>query len=177
MDTAKKAQKDDIGLTMWDAMILQVKAPAATTFEEPPTLDEFARDYVMRGEKIVAAQTLSRNNNKFYGQWLMLHVPFDRATDFLRDEIDELVPQSLRYLAMALQCEHPAARVWKLHDAIEDEMRLEGCAPKFREHFHKQFAVQKKMVVPDVASWKLFNKSTERWFQILCFQFASPSSL
>ncbi|OLP85771.1 hypothetical protein AK812_SmicGene33220, partial [Symbiodinium microadriaticum] len=40
------------------------------------SLEEFAARYVVRGEKLVAADMLSRLNDKFYGQWLMLHVPF-----------------------------------------------------------------------------------------------------
>ena len=38
------------------------------------TLEDFAADYKMQGEKIVAAETLSRLNDKFFGQWLMLNL-------------------------------------------------------------------------------------------------------
>ena len=47
------------------------------------SLQDFVRDYVMRGEKTVAAEFLSRLSEKYYGQWLMMHVPFRRASDFL----------------------------------------------------------------------------------------------
>ena len=36
----------------------------------------------MEGQKLVAAECLSRLNDNFYGQWLMLHVPFKRPEDF-----------------------------------------------------------------------------------------------
>ena len=49
------------------------------------SLEDFAVEYNMQAEKIVAAQTLSRFNDKFFGQWLMLNVPFkSRQTSMSR---------------------------------------------------------------------------------------------
>ena len=74
------------------------------------TMEEFAVDYTMRGEKVVAAEMLSRMNDKFFGQWLMLHVPFHRAADFLDEAVMELVPADMKYLALAWLCPHPHAQ-------------------------------------------------------------------
>ena len=62
-------------------------------------LEEYAHDYVMRGEKVVAAEMLSRMNDKFFGQWLMLHVPFHRAAEFLDDAVMELAPADMKVTA------------------------------------------------------------------------------
>ena len=43
------------------------------------TLEDFAASYRMQGEKVVAAETVSKFNDRFFGQWLMLHVPFRSA--------------------------------------------------------------------------------------------------
>ena len=39
-------------------------------------LEEFGNDCEMHGEKIIAAETVSRLNDKYYGQWLALNHPF-----------------------------------------------------------------------------------------------------
>ena len=53
-------------------------------------LEDFAADYKMQGEKIVAAETLSRLKDKFFGQWLMLNVPFREPSDFYSHCADQL---------------------------------------------------------------------------------------
>ena len=42
------------------------------------TLEEFAAAYKMRGEKVVSTDMLSRLNDRYYGQWMSLNVPFER---------------------------------------------------------------------------------------------------
>ena len=39
-------------------------------------LTEYANAYVPRGEKLVAASTYSMLNDRYYGQWVVLHRPF-----------------------------------------------------------------------------------------------------
>ena len=39
-------------------------------------LDAFANNYVTQGEKLVAASTYSMLNDRYYGQWTVLHTPF-----------------------------------------------------------------------------------------------------
>ena len=95
-------------------------------------LEDFAVAYRVRGEKIAAAETLSRLNDRFYGQWLVLHVPFRRVTDFVDDALLRRAPAEHRYLAMALTCEHPVARAtWHDDARIAEELKMEAHT---REH-------------------------------------------
>lgn len=41
-----------------------------------PDLETFARDYKTKGEKAVCCAMRSRLSDEFYGQWMVLHVPF-----------------------------------------------------------------------------------------------------
>ena len=89
---------------------------------------DFVRDYTCQGEKVVAAEMLSRLNDRFYGQWLMLHCPFTKASDFLLDaEAEQRVPPEHKYFAMALQCRHEVAKkMWCKEAAIQTEMEEEA---------------------------------------------------
>ena len=49
------------------------------------SLGIFANQYKTRGEKLVAADTLSRMNDRYYGQWLALNIPFRELDDFAAD--------------------------------------------------------------------------------------------
>ncbi|MCR9130895.1 MAG: hypothetical protein NXI12_15425, partial [Alphaproteobacteria bacterium] len=88
-------------------------------------LPEFAAAYKMQGEKVVAADMLSHFNDRFYGQWLMLRVPFEDPSDFLLPaELAAKVPACYKYFAMALLCRHPtAAAFWQDDEAIAAELR------------------------------------------------------
>lgn len=98
------------------------------------SLGAFAPEYVMAGEKVVAADMLSRYNDRFYGQWLMLNVPFKSPKDFIRPVKSQLalVPAEHRNFAMALLCEHAVARAtWHNAEALKKELRVEGHSQKF----------------------------------------------
>ena len=47
-------------------------------------LEGFANQYQTKGEKMVAAGRNSMMNDKFHGQWLVLHRPFRHLEDFKR---------------------------------------------------------------------------------------------
>ena len=66
-------------------------------------LGEFASAYKMFGEKVVAAETVSIFNDKYFGQWLMLFKPFRKASDFLDANIMQKVPQRYQLFACALR--------------------------------------------------------------------------
>eukprot|EP00438_Fugacium_kawagutii_P000653 Skav222305 [mRNA] locus=scaffold1249:3867:8406:+ [translate_table: standard] len=102
------------------------------------SLEAFARDYVMYGEKIVAANMLSRLNDRFYGQWLMLHVPFKDPKEFYDGRVVKqkltLVPEAHRYFAMVMRCRHQVARdMWESREKVEEELRIEAHTRSFRE--------------------------------------------
>ncbi|CAJ1414910.1 unnamed protein product, partial [Effrenium voratum] len=66
------------------------------------TLDAFARRWRPQGEKVVAAEMLSRLSDRHYGQRLVLFKPFKRLADLVDETQLSKVPQQLRYLTMAL---------------------------------------------------------------------------
>ncbi len=101
---------------------------------KPGTIEAFANDYQMSGEKVVACATGSRLRDKFYGQWLVLHIPFRDPTELLQIPGLENVPATDKYLAICLASQHPVAVATWTHRAMqEEEMLAEGIAQTSRE--------------------------------------------
>ena len=96
--------------------------------ESEATLEEFAANYVMQGEKVVAAETVSKLSDRYFGQWLMLNVPFENAADFcLPDHVARRLPEAHKYFAMAVLCEHPVAQaMWHDDEKIRAELKMEA---------------------------------------------------
>ena len=71
---------------------------------------------------MVAAVYLSRYNDEYYGQWLLMNKPFRDIDQFWRPEVD-VVPAHLYYQTMAflLAPEH-----WRSEDAIRGQLQLEA---------------------------------------------------
>ena len=95
--------------------------------EEP--LEAWANHAHTKGEVALAAMYLSRYNDCYYGQWVLMNVPFQGMDDLKRPELD-LVPDHLFYqaLALLLNPEH-----WTDPAAIRAELELEA----FREYHIK----------------------------------------
>ena len=72
----------------------------------------------MQGEKVVAAEFLSRFNDRFYGQGLILNVPFSDVSEFTAIDGLQLVPDDYKHFAMALLCDHEAARAMWHSDSL-----------------------------------------------------------
>ena len=51
---------------------------------EVPELEDFANNYISQGEKLVAACVYSMLNDRYYGQWVVLHVPFRQLAELER---------------------------------------------------------------------------------------------
>ena len=120
-----------------------------TASTEGQSLHQFARNYAMQGEKVVAADCLSRLNDLFYGQWLMLHVPFKQPEDFFEPMEEKLarVPQEHRNFAMALLCDHPVAQsMWHSEAAVEAELRQEALSKPFVKTLQAMVAAHKTLV-------------------------------
>jgi hypothetical protein len=60
------------------------------------TETEFANEYTMRGEQLVAVDTVWRHNDKFFRQWVLKHVPFRKKEDLDVPEVTARVPPRLR---------------------------------------------------------------------------------
>ena len=100
-------------------------------------LHDFAREFEVRGQQVVAVTMVSRFNDRHYGQWLMLNVPFADPRQFVNEDLLRRVPKEYRYLTMVLTCEHPVARAtWSSRDRLEAEMVAEA-----RDQRHIQMIV------------------------------------
>ncbi len=88
-------------------------------------LHDFVNNYKTRGEKLVAAGFYSMFNDKYFGQWLVLHKPFKKLQHFHKDAPDviEKVPPRYRNFALAM---HHAPEFWGNDDAIQEQMELEA---------------------------------------------------
>ena len=87
------------------------------------SLEEFARAYHPRGEKLIAASTVSRLRDLYYGQWMALHVPFRSLHKLLLEDIVARVPEKLKFSACALA---QAPDYWADEPRIRKDMELEA---------------------------------------------------
>ena len=130
------------GISGW----LKRKFLKQTDFEE---LDAFAAAYRVQGESVVAAETLSRLNDQFYGQWLMLHVPFNDINYFQDCCAESLakVPAEHQNFAMAVLCPHEvAAAMWHNDAALQDELKREALSKPFIKTIMSMVSSQKVLV-------------------------------
>ncbi|CAE8671044.1 unnamed protein product, partial [Polarella glacialis] len=115
------------------------------------SLAAFANTYKMQGEKIVACDMVSRMNDKYYGQWLVLHVPFRSVIDFVQPNVRLLVPAADKYLGMCLACEHAVARsLWhtpRLELLMDEDMKLEARTRIYRQQVAARLAPHVKKVL------------------------------
>jgi hypothetical protein len=88
-------------------------------------LEAYANSYTTRGEKLIATGTYSKFNDKYFGQWLVLHKPFRQLEEFHSNAMNviERVPERYRNFALAL---HYAPEFWNDDAAIKEEMELEA---------------------------------------------------
>ncbi len=111
------------------------------------SLDHYANDYRMRGEQIVACHMLSRRNDRYFGQWLVLNVPFRKISELLQPDAVALVPEEDRYMAMCLASEHPRARLfWNTDVLIDDDMKIEARTTKYREQILRELGARMFLV-------------------------------
>jgi len=72
---------------------------------------------------MIAADTVSRMNDKYFGQWLVLHTPFRRISELHDTELDDLVPHRYYNLACALK---RCPEYWRDPERIKKDMLLEA---------------------------------------------------
>ena len=95
--------------------------------EKFPTLKRFACEYVSKGEKLVAVDTVYEFNNRYCGQWLAIHVPFRSLDELWDKDVERLVPSSYKYLATALRICADKDRVpCEFHNLFLDEDKLKN---------------------------------------------------
>ncbi len=96
-------------------------------------LEKFANAYRMRGEQIVAVDTVYRLNDAFYLQWLILRVPFRSLQQLRLPDVFKKVPKHIRGFALALTITDSNALAppelqgfWRDEDRIRAEMKEEA---------------------------------------------------
>ena len=90
--------------------------------DEDQSLHDFVNTCQTRGETMMAVRTSSRFSDSFYGEWVMLHVPFRDLAD-LRVADLKLVPENFRCFAMAL---HHAEDFWRDIEQVKANLELEA---------------------------------------------------
>ena len=106
-------------------------------------LGEFATAYSTFGEKIIAAEMVSVFNDKYFGQWLMLNMPFRNAVDFLNPEVMAKVPPRYQMFACALQA---APSHWNSPAKIRDQLELEAKRTAYIDNALAMIDAQKAIV-------------------------------
>ena len=103
-----------------------------------PSLEEFANEYVVQGEQLVAVEYLWRLNDVFYGQWCMMNLPFRSLDVFDLPAVRERVPARYRWLATALVLSGDPAIApprlvgyWRDPARIAQDLQLEGSNDDF----------------------------------------------
>jgi len=92
---------------------------------EADSLEAFAAAVPCRGEKVVAAELVSRMNDRHYGQRLVLHTPFKNLRDFVDEDQLAKVPAEHRYLTMAILRGYGADI-----QVVAEELKVEGHSSK-----------------------------------------------
>ena len=126
---------------------------------EVASLEDFAANYMVKGQQFVAADTLSRMNDLFFGQWLVLHVPFSDVKELVDEDLLSRVPVAHRNFAMAMTCGHPVAKLhWSDEASIVAELKQEAHT---KEHIHTilQMIAANKSLVTDYLTGKLDAKA------------------
>ncbi|CAK0878230.1 unnamed protein product [Prorocentrum cordatum] len=84
------------------------------------TETEFANEYTMRGEQLVAVDTVWRHNDKFFRQWVLKHVPFRKKEDLDVPEV------TARLCADQSRVPPHLHNFWNSSDRIRKEMKDEA---------------------------------------------------
>ena len=88
------------------------------------TLEDFANNCKMEGEKLIAVDSVSVFNDRHYfGQWLALRAPFRNLEDLVDPSVAEKVPEQYQHLGNAL-ARHPEH--WSDEEAVAKELELEA---------------------------------------------------
>ena len=110
-------------------------------------LASFAQGYVADGEKVVACAMGSRLRDRYFGQWLLLHVPFKEPSEFMEAPGVDKAPKTDKYLAACLACSHPVAVAhWNNPSLQEEDMLQEGHGVRYRQEVLDHIATQSHLV-------------------------------
>lgn len=122
------------------------------------TLMQFANEYVPRGEKIIADMMAPMLNDEYYGQWVVLHVPFTKIEELQQRCADEIlaVPCRYKYFTMAMTLRPD---FWLSASKIIEQMMNEECSDAFIETIVDKVSAQVILVSKYIQG--SLNKSNE----------------
>lgn len=130
------------------------------------SLADFANNYAMRGEQVVALTMFHRMNDKYFGQWAMMNIPFRSLDEFALPEVRAKVPSKHQHMAVALVLCRDRRRVpsalvdfWGRPGSIEKEMECEARTADFIRDF-QAFVVGQTKLLDDYMQGRL-NKDDE----------------
>ena len=86
-----------------DGIILNHIKKSYDKTDKTMTLEEYTINFETFGEKCIACEVCSMTSDKFYGQWLLLNVPFEKAADLMPPEVLATIPHQHKFIAAALQ--------------------------------------------------------------------------
>ena len=147
--TKKKKQDKDHADMGWREYFREVEGLPVTV----PDIEAFAREYQCKGEKAVCCAMRSRLSDEFYGQWMVLHVPFRDIRELVPAGIDA-VPKAYRNMAIAMCSKHPIAQeMWDglNPERLETEMMLEGHRKRYRTSVANYVSAHRRLVKNYVA--------------------------
>eukprot|EP00971_Amphidinium_carterae_P130373 2582834-Amphidinium_carterae.3 len=90
---------------------------------EPQSLKEFANSCPMRSEKLVAASMVSRLRDEYYGQWMVLNIPYQSMEALLDEHTVAMVPDRYKFFACAI---HRRPEYWSNEEQVRADMELEA---------------------------------------------------
>ena len=105
------------------------------------SLEQWVAETKPSGEVLVAPVMYSRNSDRFYGQWLVLNVPF-RSIDDLWDAEAEKVPKELKFLCLCLL---KKGSYWRRPQKVQHDMELEARAAITIENMLAQLAARTEL--------------------------------
>ena len=117
------------------------KAHARSSSDE--SLFEFARSCETRGEKVIAAETVRIFNDKFFGQWMALNLPFRDMSELLDVEVMERVPTHFVLHASALQ---QAPGYWTDDAKVTATLQLAGHRDGYIDNALAMLAAQRSLI-------------------------------
>jgi hypothetical protein len=91
--------------------------------------DAWVQQAETQGQVMVSLSFVSRYNDKYFGQWLLMHQPFRSLEDVWHDDVN-MVPEEYRNFALALRLRPDH---WRSIEAIRNDMELEGCKDAYIE--------------------------------------------
>ena len=85
-------------------------------------VEEWINHFPTDGQIVVASVMYTHSNDRHFGQWLLLNVPFRRVDDLWRPEAARL-PEALRHLGL---CVLHRPRFWRNSERVRQEMEHEA---------------------------------------------------